>query len=112
MTTAEENILLEIMGNIELIEHVHTKYDYNKSKFIDDDRYKFQIGLTLLEIGELMGKINIKFKNKFSIKPFRENVLQLADYPKPEQIWEIATTEIDLLKMEIIAYLRLDELEI
>ena len=112
MTIAEENILLEILGKIELLEYIHTKYDYNESEFIEDDRYEFEIGLILLEIGELMGKIDIKFKNKFGIKPFRENILQLEDYPEPEQIWEIATTEIDLLKKEIIAYLKLDEFEI
>lgn len=94
-------ILLAILNYIDGINKTHLLFKNDKDIFLGNSDYQYSVAFAILQIGELVGKLEIKIKDKVKIKSLRNRIVHGYGSIDKELLWTISHTNIKQLKEEI-----------
>lgn len=99
--TKDHQILLSILNYIDGINKTHILFKNDKDIFLENVDYQYSVAFAILQIGELVGKLDIKIKDKVKIKSLRNRLVHGYGTIDKELLWEISHNNIKQLRNEI-----------
>jgi uncharacterized protein with HEPN domain len=101
MKEKDRQILLAIMNYIGSITRTHTLFKNDKEIFLSNNDYQYSIAFAILQIGELVGNLDIQLKDKIQIKSLRNRIIHGYGSIDLDLLWEISHKNIKELRDEI-----------
>jgi uncharacterized protein with HEPN domain len=105
MNNRDAQIIKKILLEIDIIEELVNGFDFEK--FIDHERTKRAVCMTLINIGELVKNLTEDFKFKYSCVPWRE-IAGMRDITahkyqtlKMGDVWFTTENDIPILKDQL-----------
>lgn len=104
---AERIILKKIIRYCDEIAQILKKHNFDKEDFENDSEFQFAAGMCIIQIGELVSRLDDDFIKGYSDIPWRQikgmRNIYAHDYDivDDEMIWETVTEEIPELKEKI-----------
>lgn len=101
---AERIILQKMIWYCNEIARMLEKHHFAKDDFIHDTEFQFACGMCIIQLGELVTKLDEDFMSKYSEIPWRQikgmRNIYAHDYDiiDNETVWEAVTEEIPALK--------------
>jgi uncharacterized protein with HEPN domain len=105
MDRKEGVALRKILDEIDVIEKL--VYDFDKERFLTDDRTQRAVAMTLINIGELVKILSLEFRKKHSIVAWRaiagmrDIVAHKYQSLKMNDIWVTIQSDIPKLKEQL-----------
>jgi uncharacterized protein with HEPN domain len=75
MNNKDRQIILAILNYIDNINRTHTLFTNRKEIFLENNDYQYSIAFALLQIGELVGKMDLEINDKLKIKSLRNRIV-------------------------------------
>ncbi len=97
----DHQILLTILSYIDGINRTHTLFKNEKDIFLENVDYQYSVAFAILQIGELVGKLEVKIHDKLKIKSLRNRIVHGYGTIDKELLWEISHLNIKQLRNEI-----------
>jgi uncharacterized protein with HEPN domain len=101
ISNRDNQILLTIINYIDGINKTHILFKNDKDIFLENVDYQYSVAFAILQIGELVGKLEVKIKDKVKIKSLRNRIIHGYGNIDKELLWEISHTNIKQLRNEI-----------
>lgn len=103
-------VLQKMLRYCDEIGHILEKHDFDRKYFEDDMEFQFACGMCIIQIGELVARLDDDFIKMYSDIPWRQikgmRNIYAHDYDiiDNDTVWEAVTEEIPELreKLEII----------
>lgn len=105
----EQIILQKILRYCDEIERILKKHCFDREKFENDTEFQFACGMCIIQIGELVTRLEDDFMKKYPDIPWRQikgmRNIYAHDYDiiDNDMVWETITKEIPELKEELSA---------
>jgi uncharacterized protein with HEPN domain len=101
MTDKDRQIILSILNYIDGINKTHTLFKNEKEIFLANNDYQYSVAFAILQIGELVGRLEIKIKDKIKIKSLRNRIVLGYGSIDIDLLWEISHSNIKELRNEL-----------
>ncbi len=101
MNNKDRQIILAILNYIDNINRTHTLFTNRKEIFLENNDYQYSIAFALLQIGELVGKMDLEINDKLKIKSLRNRIVHGYGSIDKELLWEISHQNIKNLRNEL-----------
>lgn len=105
MNNRDYRIIIKILDEIEVIDFLIQKYDIEK--FLQDERTKRAVAMTLINIGELVKNLTEEFKSSYNDIPWKA-IAGMRDITAHKyqtlsmgDVWVTVTNEIPKLKIKL-----------
>ncbi len=109
-----QSILLQKMIRYcDEIAQILEKHHFDKKDFEQNTEFQFAVGMCIVQIGELVARLDEKFITKYSGIPWRQikgmRNIYAHDYDviDNDMVWEAVTEEIPELKRELLKIMEL-----
>jgi uncharacterized protein with HEPN domain len=101
LSNKDYQIILSIINYIDGINKTHILFKNDKEIFLENVDYQYSIAFAILQIGELVGKLEIKIKDKVKIRSVRNRIVHGYGTIDKQLLWEISHSNIKILREEI-----------
>ena len=101
ISNKDNQLLLTIINYIDGINKTHILFKNDKDIFLENVDYQYSIAFAILQIGELVGKLEVKIKDKVKIKSLRNRIVHGYGTIDKELLWEISHINVKQLRNEI-----------
>ena len=101
MSNKDRQIILAILNYIDNINRTHTLFTNRKEIFLENYDYQYSIAFALLQIGELVGKMDLEINDKLKIKSLRNRIVYGYGSVDKEVLWDISHQNIKELRNEL-----------
>ncbi|HPO61586.1 MAG TPA: DUF86 domain-containing protein [Candidatus Kapabacteria bacterium] len=101
MNNKDRQIILAILNYIDNINRTHTLFTNRKEVFLENNDYQYSIAFALLQIGELVGKMDLEINDKPKIKSLRNRIVHGYGSIDKDLLWEISHQNIKDLRNEL-----------
>jgi uncharacterized protein with HEPN domain len=97
----DRQIILALLNYIDGIYRTHTLFKNEKDIFLVNNDYQYSLAFAILQIGELVGNLDIEIKDKIKIKSLRNRIVHGYGSIDLDMLWEISHTNIKELRNEL-----------
>lgn len=107
LSEKDRQIILTILNYIDGINRTHLSFKNSRNIFFDNNDYQYSVAFAILQIGELVGKLEIQIKDKVKIKSVINRIVDGYGTIDKEILWEISHSQIKELRNELEAIIGL-----
>ena len=97
----DNQIILSILIYIDGINRTHTLFKNDKEIFLENTDYQYSIAFAMMQIGELVNKLDIEIKDKIKIKALRNRIVHGYGTIDKDLLWEISHSKLKELRNEL-----------
>ena len=97
----DHQIILTILNYIDGINKTHIMFKNDRDIFLSTNDYQYSIAFAMLQIGELVGKLDVEIKDKIKIKSLRNRIVHGYGSIDKDLLWEISHSNIKSLREEL-----------
>jgi uncharacterized protein with HEPN domain len=101
ISNEDHQIILAILNYIDGINKTHILFTNDRDIFLSNVDYQYSVAFAMLQIGELVGKLDVDIKDKIKIKSLRNRIIHGYGSIDKDLLWQISHSNIKSIREEL-----------